>query len=303
MRIFVTGATGFIGRALILELARCGHRVTAWVRDESRARTILGTDVALASLSGHSGIREQIAQTDAVINLGGEPVFAGRWNADRKRRIRTSRVDLTRELVEAIAAANPRPRVLISASAIGFYGGCGDRIVEDDGPPGDDFLAGVCRAWEAEANRARTLGVRVFIPRVGIVFGAHGGALPKMVTPARFGAGGPLGSGRQYVPWIHLDDMVEMIVRALDDSRYEGAMIAAAPNPVTNRDLAKAIGRAIHRPSFMPVPAIALRLMLGESAAMLLDGQRVHPRRLEQAGYVWRYSTIESALTDLLRPR
>ncbi len=301
MRIFITGATGFIGRALCLRLIGTGHHVIAWVRDESRASSLLGSDIALASARGGANLREEIARADAVINLAGEPVFGRRWTPARKRALVESRVNLTREIVQAIAESSKRPSVLISASAVGYYGDRGDEIVDDDAPAGSDFLAGLCRDWEAAALDARAWGVRVFIPRIGIVLGAEGGALASMLLPFRVGAGGPLGSGRQFVPWIHLHDMVEIFVAALENESFSGPMIAAAPNPVANRDLAKVIGKLLHRPSFMPAPAFALKLALGEAAEMLLTGQRVRPRLLGQAGFSWRFPTIENALADILK--
>jgi uncharacterized protein len=298
MRVFITGATGFIGRELTARLRGAGHQVTAWVRDESKARGLLGPEVGLVSAS--AGLGEPIAKTDAVINLAGEPVSAGRWTASRKQAIVESRVKLTSAIASAIAQSPSRPAVFISASAVGYYGDRGDEMVEDDAPPGNDFLATVCRSWEAAALEAAKSGVRVFIPRIGIVLGADGGALTRMVMPFRVGMGGPLGSGHQYVPWIHLDDQIAVMIAALEDQRMSGPMISAAPNPVTSGELAKAIGAVLHRASFMPVPTIALRILLGEAAALVLTGQRVHPRRLEQSGFTWRYPRIAVALTNLL---
>jgi uncharacterized protein len=298
MRIFITGATGFIGWELTTRLRGAGHQMTAWVRNESKARGLLGPEVELASAP--ASLRDAIAKADAVINLAGEPVSAGRWTAGRKQAIVESRVKLTSAIASAIAESPSRPAVFISASAVGYYGDRGDEIVEDDAASGNDFLAIVCRNWEAAALEAGKSGVRVFIPRIGIVLGADGGALASMVMPFRLGMGGPLGSGRQYVPWIHLDDQLAIIVAALKDRRMSGPMISAAPNPVTSRELAKAIGAVLHRASFMPVPAIALRMLLGEAAALVLAGQRVRPRRLEQSEFTWRYPTIAPALTDLL---
>ena len=245
----ITGATGFIGRALSLRLVGAGHQVTAWVRDGTRARTLIGPDIALASTREGSNIRSEIERADAVVNLAGEPVFGGRWTPARKHALVESRVNLTREITQAIAASSKHPAVLISASAVGYYGNRGDQFVEDDAAAGDDFLATLCRNWEGAAVDARGSGVRVFIPRIGIVLGADGGALARMLAPMGFG--GPIGSGRQFVPWIHLHDMVEVLATALEDERFSGPMIASAPNPVTNRDLAKVIGKLLHRPTFI----------------------------------------------------
>jgi uncharacterized protein (TIGR01777 family) len=296
MRVFLTGATGFIGHALTSRLLGMHHHVIAWVRDVEKARAALGSDIELVSAGSDLG--EPISRADAIVNLAGESIF-GRWTSARKRAIVESRVNLTRAIANAVSRSASRPTVFISGSAVGYYGDRGDEIVDDDAPPGDDFLATLCREWEAAALGAS--GTRVFIVRTGIVLGKNGGALPNMVMPFRFGMGGPIGSGRQYVPWIHLDDYLAIIMAALEDDRMRGPMIAAAPKPVTSRDLAKAIGAVLHRPSFMPVPAIALRILLGEAAAMLLTGQRVRPRRLEELGFKWRFSTIEAALSDLLQ--
>ena len=299
MRVFITGATGFIGRALTLRLLGRGYQVTAWVRNENSARNLLGSDVELVSTN--SNIGEQISRVDAVINLAGEPVLAGRWTPSRKRAIVESRLNLTRAIATAIAGSPSRLSVLISASAIGYYGDHGNETVEDDTAAGNDFLATLCRDWEAAALEAQKCGTRVFVPRIGIVLGAEEGALARTVLPFRFGAGGPIGSGRQYVPWIHINDLVRVLVTALEDERFSGPLIAAAPNPVTSRQLARAIGVVLHRPGLLPVPGLALRILLGEAGANLLTGQRVSPRRLEQLGFVWRYSEIETALADILK--
>ncbi len=299
MRILITGATGFIGRALTAHLVGLGYRVTAWVRDAVKARAALGGNVDLA-VGDAAGLRRAVGAVDAIINLAGEPVMGRRWTADRKQRIVTSRLELTRAIVDGIHEVASRPQVLISASAVGYYGDCGSAIVADEHPAGTDFLAQLCRDWEAAAMGARAAGVRVFIPRIGIVLARDGGALAPMIMPFRLGLGGPIGSGEQYIPWIHRRDLIELIARALDDARYEGPMIAAAPNPVTNREFVRTLARALHRPCVMAVPAFALRMVLGEAAAPLLTGQRVEPKRLTEAGFVWHYTTIEAALNDLV---
>ncbi|HUN58413.1 MAG TPA: TIGR01777 family oxidoreductase [Candidatus Binataceae bacterium] len=301
MRVFVTGATGFIGRALTLRLIGAGHQVTAWVRSERKARDLLGPDPAFADAACPSALKQALEGIDAVVNLAGEPAIGRRWTAQRKQRILDSRINLTRSIVDAIAACSSRPAVLISASAVGYYGDRGDEILEDGADGGADFLANLCRDWEAAALGARSSGVRVFITRVGVVLGPGGGALAKMIEPFRMGLGGPIGSGRQYIPWIHLHDLVELIRLALEDPRFNEALITTAPTPATARDFATALGEMLHRPSLLPVPSIALKLILGEASIALLGGQRVRPRRLEELGFRWRYETVESALANILR--
>ena len=301
MRIFVTGATGFIGRALIMRLRGGGHEVCAWVRNESTARSLLGPELRLVGdAAGTPALAEEVARADAIVNLAGEPVLGGRWTAGRRRAISDSRISLTTAIVDAIEHASQRPAVLVSASAVGYYGDRGEELLDEQSPPGNDFLAKVCRAWEMAAMRAEEFGVRVFTPRIGIVLGADGGALAQMLPPFRFGAGGPIGSGRQWMPWIHLFDLVEIIATALADSRYAGPAIAAAPLPVTNREFAQTLGRVLHRPSLIPVPGLALRALFGEGAAVLTSGQRVNPARLRELGFNWQFEKLEAALRHVL---
>jgi uncharacterized protein len=301
MRIFVTGATGFIGRALTLRLPGGGHEISAWVRNEARARDLLGSEVRLVGAAGGTpALAEEVARSDAIINLAGEPVLGGRWTQGRRRTISNSRISLTSAIVDAVEHASRRPAVLVSASAVGYYGGRGDETLEEQSTPGDDFLAGVCRQWEAAALRAENAGVRVFIPRIGIVLGSDGGALAQILPPFRLGAGGPIGSGRQWMPWIHLFDLIEIIVSALTDANYSGPAIAAAPCPVTNREFAQTLGRVLHRPSLIPVPALGLRMLFGEGAGVLTSGQRVNPARLRELSFKWQFETLEAALRNIL---
>ncbi|HVN91790.1 MAG TPA: TIGR01777 family oxidoreductase [Candidatus Binataceae bacterium] len=300
MRLLITGATGFIGRALVSHLNGSGNQLAALVRDEVKARALLGNKVGLIASGQQADLQKAVSSSDAIINLAGEPVVGQRWTEDRKQRIITSRVELTRQIVAAIKQSTPRPTVLISASAIGYYGDCGSTVVSDDHPPASDFLARLCQDWEAAALEARSVAIRVFIPRIGIVLGPEGGALAKMITPFRMGLGGPIGSGNQYVPWIHLADMIGIITQAVEDSRFDGPMIAAAPNPVTNREFSQTLARLLHRPCVIPAPAFALKIALGEAAAPLLNSQRVAPERLAEAGFAWRYTTIDAALKDLI---
>jgi uncharacterized protein len=301
MRVFVTGATGFIGRALTLRLLGGGHLVSALVRSEVSAQNRLGPEVKLLPANaGPDELRETLSMCEAVINLVGEPILGGRWNLRRRRAITESRLATTARIVAAIDEASPRPRVLISASAVGYYGDCGDELVDENSPPGRGFIADLCGDWEAQAHQAEASGARVFILRLGIVLGPEGGALRQMITPFQFYAGGPIGSGRQFMPWIHLHDLVELLATALEDERYRGSAIVAAPNPVRNRDFARALGKTLSRPSLLPVPAVVLNVLLGEAATVLLGSQRVIPRVLEGLGFRWRFDDLAAALRDIL---
>lgn len=301
MRVFMTGATGFIGRRIVTRLRQDGHEIAAWVRSESRGRRILGADVdRVPTAAGPSVLGPALSRCDAVVNLAGEPLLPGRWTARRKRQLVTSRVDLTRGLVQALAGSTARPRVLVSTSASGYYGDGGEEILTEKNPPGADFLAQLCRSWEDAARRAEELGVRVVFLRIGIVLGREGGALAKMLLPFRAGLGGPFGSGRQYMPWIHADDLVAIAVAALTDERYRGPLNATAPAPVTSREFARALGRVLHRPAALPVPSFFLRAVLGEAGQVLLCSQRAVPRRLQELGFVFRFHNLDSALTDIV---
>jgi uncharacterized protein len=301
MRVFVTGATGFIGRALTLRLLGGGHEVSAWVRDENRARSQLGGDVRLVAASGGArALAGEMARADGVVNLAGEPVLGGRWTAERKAALWQSRIALTSSLAQAIKESERRPAVLVSASAVGYYGDRGDEVLDERSAPGNDFLARLCKAWEESALSAEQSGVRVFIPRFGIVLGLEGGALAQMLTPFKFGAGGRIGSGHQWMSWIHLFDLIEVIATALEDDRYRGPAIAAAPSPVINREFARLLGHVLHRPSFVPVPALALRAIFGDGASVLTGGQRAKPARLAELGFKWRFDDLEAALRHIL---
>jgi len=302
MRVLITGATGFIGRALVLRLQRDRHAVSAWVRDPAKARIVLGPDVALHPAGGPEGWRTALSGAGAVVNLAGEPIFGKRWTAARRRALIESRVALTARLADAIAALPPeaRPRVLVSASAVGWYGDRGDETLTEESAPGTGFLADLCRAWEEAARRAEAAGVRVALPRIGLVLGPGGGALAAMLPAFRWGLGGPLGSGLQHVPWIHLEDAVESIAAALTDDRYRGPFNAVAPDPVPQGAFARAVGRAIRRPAFFPVPGLLLRLAIGGAASAVLSSQCATPRRLLDLGFRFRFANLDAALADIL---
>jgi uncharacterized protein len=291
VRVLVTGGTGFVGTALCHALRGAGHTVTVASRNPSTVEGAVGWDGAAAA----------VAESDAIVNLAGEPIAGGRWTAAQKRRIRDSRLEATRALVAAVATSARRPSVLVSASAVGWYGPRGDEPLDEDAPSGQGFLAEVCQAWEREAVAAEALGLRVVRLRLGIVLGPDGGALARMLPPFRAFIGGPIGSGSQWMSWIHRDDVTGIVVDALADDRYRGAVNATAPQPVTNRDFATALGRTLARPSAIRTPAFALRLALGEMADMLVTGQRVLPRVADRLGYHWRYPELGAALRASVR--
>ena len=287
MRVLLAGGTGFIGDPVARALRAAGHEVTIVSRRPGYvpAKAIAWDAVAAA-----------MPETDAVVNLAGAPIAEGRWTAARKAAIVTSRVDATRALVEGMRTASARPRVLVNASAVGFYGPHGDDVLDEAAPAGDGFLADVCRRWEAAAFHARALGVRVVALRIGVVLGPGGGALGKMLIPFRACLGGRLGGGAQWMSWIHRDDVVGLVLAALGGDALAGPVNATAPAPVRNREFTRTLARAVHRPAVVPAPAFALRLALGEMADMLLTGQRVVPAVATAAGYTFRFPDLAAAL-------
>jgi uncharacterized protein len=301
MRVLIVGATGFIGRALVPRLRRDGHTIVAWVRSESRARSLLGAEVELLPASrGPEALVETLGRVDAVVNLAGEPILGKRWTAERRRMLEESRVGVARDLVRALAAAAPRPRVLVSGSAVGWYGDRGDERLTEASSGGDDFLARLCRAWEEAAREAEGLGVRVVLLRTGVVLGRNGGALAQMLPPFKLGVGGPVGSGRQYLPWIHLHDLVSAIATAIADARYSGPVNGVAPQEATSRMFAAALGRALHRPAVLPLPALALRVIFGDAATVLLGSQRAAPSVLQAHGFAFAFPDLDAALADIV---
>lgn len=300
MNVFITGGTGFIGRALILRLRRDGHSVTALSRSVSKGRSLLGLEADLLDASSDDEtLIDALNRADAVINLAGEPILGGRWNEAKMRRLRTSRVDLTERIVDLMAKADEAPAVLISGSAVGYYGDRGEEELTEESETGSGFLAQLCADWEQAARQAESNGTRVVLIRTGVVLGRGGGALDQMLPPFQFGLGGPIGSGRQFVPWIHLDDLVEMMVAALEDQRYSGALNGAAPNPIPFKAFAQALGQALSRPAVLPVPEFAVKALFGKAATVLLGSQRVLPAGSQSLGFQFRFEHIEDALQDL----
>jgi uncharacterized protein (TIGR01777 family) len=298
MHATLTGATGLIGSRLTEALLERGDAVTVLSRDAQRARAALGDVEAHAwrPLS-EPAPAAALSGSDAVIHLAGETI-AQRWTAEAKRAIHETCEIGTRNLVAGIEAAAPRPRALISASAVGYYGPRGEERLTEDTGPGDDFPARVCVAWEREAGAARELGLRVVSLRTAIVLDATGGALAKMLPFFRIGIGGPVAGGRQYLSWIHADDIVGLYLAALDNQDWEGPFNASAPEPATNRDFSRALGRALRRPAFMPVPGLAVRVLYGDMAEIVTKGQRAVPARALEHGYAFRHTDLDAALRE-----
>jgi hypothetical protein len=301
MRVFVAGATGFIGRALVPLLRHEGHSVVAWVRFEASARSLLGAEVEMGHAdAGFDALVSAIERSDAVVNLAGEPLMGGRWTAARRAVLEESRVKVTDQLVRAMAAAKRRPCAFISGSAVGYYGDRDEEPLTETSSAGDDFLAQLCRRWEQAAQQAETLGLRVVRLRTGVVLGRAGGALARMLPPFALGLGGPVGSGKQYLPWIHLHDLVKIIAVALVDDRYRGPLNGVAPTQATSRSFACALGRALHRPAILPLPTLALKALFGKAAAVLLSSQRVEPRVLRERQFEFDFPTLDAALEDMV---
>lgn len=300
MKVALTGANGLLGRPLVEQLLAAGHAVHVLVRDVTRAAAWLPPGVTAAFFEAGRPLKpDALAGAEAVIHLAGEPV-AQRWTEEAKRRIRDSRALGTRGLVEAIGAAGGTVRHLVSASGVDFYGDQGDAPLTEESPKGEGFLADVCDLWEFEAQKAEQHGVRVTRVRLGPVLAPEGGMLRRLVPVFRWGAGGKVGSGRQYVPWIHHADAVGLLRFALETPGAQGALNAVAPTPVTSAELARALGRALHRPAALPAPAFALRAALGEMSEVLLASHRVLPQRALALGYRFRFPELAPALADLL---
>jgi len=299
MKVTVTGATGLIGTKLVAALKERGDDVLVLARDPDKATSALGTPALTWDAVAGPPPPQALAGRDAVIHLAGAPV-AQRWNANAKKAILSSRETGTRNLVDGLHEAEPRPTVLVSASAVGYYGPRDEEPARETTPPGEDFLADVCVRWENEAARAAQDGVRVVSLRTGVVLDADGGALKKMLPPFKAGVGGPVAGGDQYMPWIHVDDVVGLYLTAVDNPGWSGAYNASAPEPVTNKAFSKALGRALGRPAFAPVPAFALRLLYGEMAEIVTEGQRAVPDRAVAEGYVFRHTDLHAALKDVL---
>lgn len=303
MRVVITGATGFVGSRLVERLLSEGHNVLVLTRNLDAAQKKFSNspnlEIAAYKPTDSGSWQEVISGCDGVVNLAGEPIAEERWTPERKQEILDSRKLGTQKIVEAIAQANPKPSVLVNASAIGYYGTSETTTFDETSAAGADFLAQVCQEWEAEAQKVTQVGVRLVILRLGIVLGM-GGAIAKMITPFKLFAGGPIGSGRQWFSWIHREDLVNLIIQALTRSDMEGVFNATAPNPVRMTQLAETMGQVLNRPSWLPVPGFALEALLGDGAMVVLEGQQVLPKRTLASGFEYQYPTVQQALAEFL---
>jgi uncharacterized protein (TIGR01777 family) len=299
MRVVITGGTGFLGRSLVAHLRNAGHDITTLTRHPSGRA---GRREVEWQPNGDAGPwASELEGADAVINLAGEPLAAGRWTAARKLRIRESRINATRSLVAALDHARNPPTTFISASAVGYYGPRGAETVIEAEPPGSDFLAALAHEWETEAREAERYGARVVLLRTGLVLERDGGALKPLLVPFRFGVGGPLGSGQQYWPWIHRDDWVGIVESLLANDAVSGPVNVTAPTPVTNEAFSRTLAASLGRPCIFRVPATAMRLVIGEMAEALLAGQRAIPAKMTTANYPFAYDRLDRALAAILR--
>jgi uncharacterized protein len=300
MRAVVTGGTGFVGRRLLGKL----DRPVVLSRDAAKAKKSLAdktVEVIAWNPLAEAAPSSALDGAEAIFHLAGDSVAGGRWTKRKKQRIKESRVLGTRNLIAGLSQLRNKPRVLVSASAVGYYGSRGEEEIDERAPPGADFLADVCSAWEKEALAACELGIRVVTIRIGIVLGEKGGALSKMLPPFYLGLGSPLGTGEQYMSWVHIDDLVELMLFAAREPSLSGPVNGVSPQPVTNREFTKTLGAVLRRPTFMPpLPGFVLKAMLGEFGGVLLDSQRVYPRAALSAGFAFRFPALEGALRDVL---
>jgi uncharacterized protein (TIGR01777 family) len=303
MKYLVTGATGFVGQRVVKQLTDGGDQVVILTRNIAKGALYFGNKCQYFLWSDTSQLPpiEAFDGVDVVINLMGEGIADKRWDENQKKKIHDSRIVATSNLVEVMKGLTKKPNAFISASAVGIYGNRGNEEINESSSTADDFLARICKDWEESALKAKNLGLRTAIIRIGVVIGKDGGALKKMLPIFKLGAGGPVGSGKQFMSWIHVDDIAGMFVRAGKDSSIEGIYNGTSPYPATSKDFARELGKVLHRPAFAPAPAIALKIVFGEMSQVLLDGQKVLPTKFKEKKFSYRYPTLEMALTESIR--
>jgi hypothetical protein len=301
-KIIITGATGLIGRKLSQKLTEAGHQIIVFSRNASSAKNILKKDYTYIDWDYRNSDKwiESISTADVIVHLAGINLFAKRWNKKFKEEILASRKETTKALVDAVKLSQAKPEVFVSASAVGYYGDCGDKLLDENSPAGSDFLAEVCKVWEAEAALVEQAGVRRVSVRTGIVLSKEDGALKRMLLPFKLFVGGPLGNGKQWFPWIHIDDIVGIYFHAIENQNLNGAVNAASPNICTMKEFAKTLGKVLHRPSLFPVPELALKIAIGEAGKVVLMSQRVKVNKLLESGYKFKFENLEEALRNLL---
>ncbi len=300
MQVIVAGGSGFIGRELIKQLVAKGHQV--WVLSRTPSKVKLPQGATVIGWDGRTpqGWQPLVETADAIVNLAGENLSDGRWTPERIQRILSSRVDAGNAISEAVKASNHKPAVVLQASAIGFYGAADDRVLDENSPAGTDELAKICLDWEGSTQPVEDLGVRRCVLRIGLVLNSRGGVLDRLKLPFQLFVGGPLGSGKQWYTWIHMADLIGAIIFLLQHPTASGVFNLTSPAPVTNAEFGRTLGRALHRPYWLPVPAFALRFILGKMSTLVLNGQRVIPARLQEFGYAYQYATLLPALEDLI---
>lgn len=301
-KIVITGATGLIGKKLSQKLSEDGHQIIVFSRDASSAKNILQKEFTYIDWDYRKNDNwiESISSADAIIHLAGINLFSKRWNKKFKEEILASRKETTKALVDAIKLSERKPEVFVSASGVGYYGDCGDELLDENSPAGNDFLAEVCKVWESEAAEVESAGVRRVSVRTGIVLSQEDGALKKMLLPFKLFIGGPLGNGKQWFPWIHIDDIVGIYCHALENQNLNGPVNAASPNICTMKEFARTLGKVLHRPALFPVPEFALKIAIGEAGKVVLMSQRVDVKKTLDSGYRFRFEKLEEALRNLL---